>query len=1030
MNRAACILLAFCLTGVGWAQDGAVRIEEGKRVEVTIPGAIIAFSRRSNARVLADDGSVYIVARKPGATELVVLTPAQVLRFHLLVSEKTAPPRGPALAPKRGYSAARPEVTETSPPAEQIISSVEGENVPLRELAVEPIAKSDTSQAEVHAGRTSQIVIPGATGAIAVDPEVLEASAANGIVSLSGRAPGRAEVLIVTPGGLKNIFVLVSPSPPAYPPGFVPPAAAAEGDKTGSYEFRYSSNPRQIQDRLDYTIRKPGLTTQLHLLNVDFLTGTDVTGESRSTLPSGFYRMTTPGWDLLLFDETVKSSPLTMDGVIVRGIHFRSHHWVLHAGYSSLATFSNFLIPTQREGVFGLSHVVKLSTNSELTQNAYYFPTPPKADTAGQPGGIGSVEYKLQRPQGLQLMGELGFSHGLGAAGDLQWSDKFDLLHFEFREKPPNFASVSLGNLPGSASEFAWSRKISKMLSGNTTVSENHLILPEGAQTNITATTNLQFKLSPRWSLSSGASYADFTESGQGTNSSVHSLSLPEQVNFDVKNFGAGFEYQLARTSGSLAPGQDFRGTTRISRGALQVTAFVERQTEALSVSSLYSQIPTLQAELQRLGLTAIQPSQLMTLLQDDAFLLALGYAQPTTLNLVPVRVEVGASSNWTSGGPRPSRLSLDFTRSQDQSLLGDSNNWVQSGSYTKALTKTNELSLSYSWFHYAVSGQALLSRQFEVSLRHSLSNLPAFLSPGAHGNLTGLVFEDDDRRGVYDPHMRTLAGVELVLDGWRHTETDAKGRYAFTQVPAGDHTIEAKFESALPHWFTTPSVASVAINTSTDFGITFALCELIGYVKNDAGEPIQNVEIDISNAEAGSAATSSTAETKPGEDTTAQATAQASSNTKKTTAQTDADGRFDVSGLAPGEYQLEIDPNTVPAGYVVEELAPLRVQLEKGLPRNSEFRVRAIRTFSGIVTSYDPKLGRYAPLAGATVAIPSLSLHVLTNDSGAFQLHDLPAGDYILNISSGSQVLTPQISIPADPVELNETYRFPQLNR
>jgi hypothetical protein len=49
--------------------DKPLIIETGKRIELTIPWAIIAFSHRSvHARVLADDGSVYIAARKPGVT--------------------------------------------------------------------------------------------------------------------------------------------------------------------------------------------------------------------------------------------------------------------------------------------------------------------------------------------------------------------------------------------------------------------------------------------------------------------------------------------------------------------------------------------------------------------------------------------------------------------------------------------------------------------------------------------------------------------------------------------------------------------------------------------------------------------------------------------------------------------------------------------------------------------------------------------------------------------------------------------------
>ncbi|MFY9559839.1 MAG: carboxypeptidase regulatory-like domain-containing protein [Terriglobales bacterium] len=944
---------------------------------------------------MADEGSVFLAARQPGVTQIVVLTPTQVLRFNVVVTTGALPQHTNRRPPAPEDQARKPteNAIATEPSPAQSVVSIEGKTVQLQEVQVQGVEESGNAVAEVQAGRSTQIKIPGATAALAVDSELLDASASHGVVDVSGRAPGRAEVLIVTPDGVKSIYILVSPAPPAYPPGFISPASSLAGDETGRYEFRFASDPRQIQNRFDFTVIKPDRTTQLHLVNVDFLHG--ITGNGNVNLPSGFYRITTPGWSLTLLDQNVTNSPLTLDGATVRGIHLGIGSWTMHAGYSLLATFYDFLIPTQREAVFGLSHDFKLSRYSELIQNAYYFPTHSQAFTAGHPGGMASLEYRLRRPRGLELLGELGFSHGMGGAAELRWSDPKDFVQGTFRQKPRDFASLNIGNLPGSVAEVSWSRRLTPKLVSYLNVSENHILLPTGRQTSLNSTANLQYKVSRHWSVSTGGVYADFSQSSPGANSSVRSLSLPEQVNFDQKHFGAGFLYQFAKTSGSFSPGQDLRGNARLSWSGWQLTGFVERQTEALTVSSLYSHIPALQIELQRLGLTAIEPSQLSALLQDNAFLVALGLSQQGTLNLLPVRLQTGASLNWTSHSPRPQRLNLDFIHNNDQLLQGTASNWIQSGSYTLPLTVSNELSVSYSWFHYSALGQAQYSPQVTIGLRHNFSALPSFLSLGAHGTITGVVYVDQKISGLYDPQMRTLADVEVVLDGWNRTQTNERGRYAFSHVPQGQHTLEARFKSAQPFWFTTPSVVTTSINQSADFGVTFAASELVGHVRNDAGLGVPDVEIEI---------------TGPG---------------TTRSAHSDADGRFAASGLSPGDYELVVDPNTVPPGHALEDLQPIRRRLEEGIPQSADFRIRAMRTVFGQVSYYDPKSGQYSAVSGATVKIPELLLQATTDRLGKFILRELPSGSYTLTVSDSRLAQTRLISIPAGPIELREDFRI-----
>src|SRR5262249_45600936 len=159
----------------------------------------------------------------------------------------------------------------------------------------------------------------------------------------------------------------------SFPPGFVPPNAERTEQEYGAYEFRFTSDRPQIQNRFALTVHRAERTTELHLVTTNFLEATP--GTSSASLPAGFLRITTPGWQLGLLDQTVNNSPLTVNQTILRGLHLQIGQWTVHLGYSPLATFEDFLIPTMREAAGGIGYTERLSSTSQLTEDFYYFPS-------------------------------------------------------------------------------------------------------------------------------------------------------------------------------------------------------------------------------------------------------------------------------------------------------------------------------------------------------------------------------------------------------------------------------------------------------------------------------------------------------------------------------------------------------------------------------------------------------------------------------------------------------------------------------
>ena len=98
-----------------------------------------------------------------------------------------------------------------------------------------------------------------------------------------------------------------------------------------------------------------------------------------------------------------------------------------------------------------------------------------------------------------------------------------------------------------------------------------------------------------------------------------------------------------------------------------QLSEYFDWQKDALSVTSLTSQVPALQQALQKLGIISIRPEQLTGLLQDAAFLHTLGFASQAQVVTIPRRLQEGGSLNWFSNGMHPSQLSVSFISSNNQ---------------------------------------------------------------------------------------------------------------------------------------------------------------------------------------------------------------------------------------------------------------------------------------------------------------------------------------------------------------------------
>jgi SdrD B-like protein len=852
---------------------------------------------------------------------------------------------------------------------------------------------SGTAAISLKAGQIFRIPAADASAAYPIDPLYVDVTLDDGFAQVLGKFAGHTEIIIVTDASVRNIPVDVTPAAPVYPPGFHLPESAADGPVIGTYEFRYMSDQPQIQNILDITTQSSDRSTQLHVLVSNLLAPQP--GEAHLFLPSAFYDIKNPRWDLTLLDQSVTNSPLTVNGAVLRGVHFKSNRWLFHAGYASLATFNGFIFPVQPEGVVGASYVIPLSPYSRLTSSAYYFLASDQTLTTARPGAVPSVvyEYKqasgpfpVQRERQLELLAELAAGNGLGSALRLRYSTSRDDFILNFREKPRSFHSLSFDNVPGLQSELVWNRQLSSAVFNNVNFYDNQLLLPQSQQNNLTSSENLHARLSRNWSVGTGATYASFSQTGAAGAYSLASITLPQNINFDLPHFGVGLQYQYSRNSQGISAGQDIRPSVRASIGGFSASAYVERQTQATTVEQIFSANPTLQAELDALGLTLSAPQQLQSLLQDTTFLQALGLSPGAQLNLVPSQNQVGGNLNWNFPGGGTQQLNVGIVYTTDKSLLTTSQNWNLNGSYVRQLGRAYYLSFSASLLRLTVGGQPQTYPLLQIGLRRSFSSLPWFLSTHKFGTISGTVFQDDEGHGIFRKGLPAVPGVEVVLDGSERTTTDSNGFYSFTHISDGGHFIEFNFQSSKPFWFTGPSKRTATINIPANLGIRFASAELIGYIRNDAAIGIEGARIIIAG------------------------------RTQRLEVRSDAQGRFSVPGLGAGDYQVNVDPDSLPGGYFLEDLKPQQISLQDGVPNRLDFHVRALRSLVGHVTVYNATVGQYVPAVGVTVELRGLSRQTTTNSSGTFILQDLPSGNFTVVLDWDGAEVIQDVTLAPEP--------------
>ena len=167
-------------------------------------------------------------------------------------------------------------------------------------------------------------------------------------------------------------------------------------------------------------------------------------------------------------------------------------------------------------------------------------------------------------------------------------------------------------------------------------------------------------------------------------------------------------------------------------------------------------------------------------------------------------RHEVSPTFNWNGSG--------SYTRIERDSRSDSDNYNATLGAAWRFLPQW-DARLDLTWTR-AEEDADLLGNEFRetektllLSIRHTRKRGRPMLAVGSQtggsgfGTIRGQVFYDANRDGIRQAGERAASGVFVYLDRRYERVTDADGRFEFTPVPAGEHTLSLPVEDLPLPW-------------------------------------------------------------------------------------------------------------------------------------------------------------------------------------------------------------------------------------
>ncbi|MGC2697796.1 MAG: SdrD B-like domain-containing protein [Candidatus Angelobacter sp.] len=469
---------------------------------------------------------------------------------------------------------------------------------------------------------------------------------------------------------------------------------------------------------------------------------------------------------------------------------------------------------------------------------------------------------------------------------------------------------------------------------------------------------------------------------------------------------------------------------------------------------------------VQKLGseLQLLSPALQTLYLQDPVSFVESSNLPPEVKALlesqVPISTSVSASAQLHVG----KKLSLNPNFSFSRASTGLASAWTPFAGYSLIYRVRPSFEFNSGLTNVWVLGNTANTVQrttlMYFGFNKRFSAMPGSLLPSRHAGriVEGRVFRDNNVNGAYNAGEQGLVGMRVSLDDGQVAETDEQGRYKFSDVTQGEHSVSLSLtQFASPVRMTTKNLVSVDLIRQRISVVNFGIVDfarITGSVFND-------MHLD--------------GRRQPDAKGLADVHLILDDGKRRRTIVAQDNGDYEVDDVAPGDYMLSVDTDTMPANYTLAEdsftvhVAPISTVVQNvparamrsiagrvfvkvlaepaaqpadsgklkisGMPGGSVSTQRGgqaggrsgqqagrgqAQGASGAATTGEFNL---VPLAG--VQITAGHGIVKTDENGNFLLRDLPAGDLIVTLvpvkelPPGMKVPSGQVKMPSDPIQV-----------